>query len=81
MTACPAEKELVQQLAGLKRGRQLNGPHIAVGKAGNYAAALTPQAQVIDGTQGVARVRVTPLFSRVNEVQGHVSCDERDLGN
>lgn len=81
VTACPAEKELVEQLACLKRGRQLECRRIAVGTVSNYAAALTPQAQVVDGAQGVAGLRVAALFSRVDEVQRHVTCDERDLGD
>ena len=84
----PAQEELVEQLTGLKRGVQLGeSPVAAVGAAGaacaaaEHTAALTPQAQVIDRAQGITGVRVAPLFRRVDEVQGHVPGDERDLGD
>ena len=80
VSARPAKEELIEQLTGLERGRQLKVPRIAVGIAGDHAAALTPQAQVIDGTQGVTCVRVASFLSRVDKVEGHVPCDERDLG-
>ena len=80
-TACPAEEEPVEELASLDRCRQFKGPRVTVGAAGDYAATLTPQAQVIDGAQGVASVRVTSLFSRVDEVEGHVSRYERDFAD
>ena len=89
----PAQEELVEQLAGLKRGVQLGKSRVAaddavgaaclVGAAcaAEHTAALTPQAQVIDRAQGITGVRVAPLFRRVDEVQGHVPGDERDLGD
>jgi hypothetical protein len=102
----PAQEELVEQLAGLKRGVQLGKSRVAAGDAGaavgfvgaagaaraaravgaacaaaEHTAALTPQAQVIDRAQGITGVRVAPLFRRVDEVQGHVPGDERDLGD
>jgi hypothetical protein len=103
----PAQEELVEQLAGLKRGVQLGKSHVAAGGAvaavaaddtvgaacaaavaaggavgaAEHTAALTPQAQVIDRAQGITGVRVAPLFRRVDEVQGHVPGDERDLGD
>jgi len=54
---------------------------IVVGTAADDAAPLTPPAQVVEGTQGVVGVRVASFFSRVDEVEGHVSRDERDLSN
>jgi hypothetical protein len=96
----PAQEELVEQLAGRKRGVQLGKSRVgavaagaagaavaAVGAVGaacaaaEHTAALTPQAQVIDRAQGITGVRVAPLFRRVDEVQGHVPGDERDLGD
>ena len=68
MTARPAEEELIEQLTGLKRGRQLKLARIAVGIAGDYATALTPQTQVTDGAQSVAGVRVTSFLSRVDKI-------------
>ena len=53
----------------------------AAGAAAEHTAALTPQAQVIDRAQGITGVRVAPLFRRVDEVEGHVPGDERDLGD
>jgi hypothetical protein len=90
----PAQEELVEQLAGLKRGVQLGKSRVAAVGAvaagaavaaacavAEHAAALTPQAQVIDRAQGITGVRVAPLFRRVDEVQGDVPGDERDLGD
>jgi hypothetical protein len=95
----PAQEELVEQLAGLKRGVQLGESRVAAGNAAGavvavaasdavgavgaaeHTAALTPPAQVIDRAQGITGVRVAPLFRRVDEVQGHVPGDERDLGD
>lgn len=80
-TAGPAEEESVEELASLDRCRQLKRTRATVRAAGDYAAPLAPQAQVIDGAQGIAGVRVTSLFSRVDEVEGHVSRYERDFGD
>jgi hypothetical protein len=81
VAAYPAKEELVEQLAGLERGRKLEVPGLAVGAAGEHTAALTPQAQVIDAAQGLAGVWVASFFSGVDEVEGHVSCDEGELGD
>ena len=77
----PAQEELVEQLAGIERGGQFGESGVAVGAAGEHTAALTPQAQVIDRAQGITGVWVAPLFRGVDEVQGHVPSDERDLGD
>jgi hypothetical protein len=76
----PVEEKLVEQLAGLERGGQLGESRVAVGAAGEHTTALTPQAQVIDRAQGITGVWVAPLFCGVDEVEGHVSRDEGNLG-
>lgn len=81
VTAGPAKEEPVEELASLDRGRLFKWPRVAFGTGGDDAAPLAPQAQVVDGAQGVAGVRVASLFSRVDEVEGYMSRNERDLGD